>query len=281
MKSSRRFARVVMQIVEAAKLYAAGSAIAIGLAGCGSSASSVPAPTDTPAVNADADSAAAAPAEVASMSAEPFARLYLAEATGSTSVLLISRTAQGDSPEKHWLVRREIFKSIEDAGTRSAAASWREQILVQLPDGSIALKQERNGDDNVVVAFDPPMVLFPPTIQRATIEGDTLAPGFTQNLYVKVHPMKDETKIRVQGPATQNIFFEGEETVVVSGTPITATRIRRVFAPDFGTTTSVNESVEWLAPGIGVIREIRSERTKVLGVQIRNNQESWIAQELP
>ncbi|MBC7773242.1 MAG: hypothetical protein H7210_12155 [Pyrinomonadaceae bacterium] len=171
-----------------------------------------------------------------------------------------------------WVVTREVFEPVRGDASEGKIVSWREQTLIALEDGSVALKREINKDDAVIVDFDPPMVVYPATLPSSA--GD--APGFTQTFHVTVHPMKDERKIKVQGPGTQEITYVGDAPGTLDGKSVTTAHVRSVFVSDFGGPKSRNETSQWLAPGQGLVKESRRETTKLLGVQIRENKEAWI-----
>ena len=48
-----------------------------------------------------------------------------------------------------------------------------------------------------------------------------------------------------------------------------------IFEADLGGPQVVNESQEWLAEGVGVVAMKKMERTTLLGVRVRANNEWW------
>jgi len=209
------------------------------------------------------------PAELASL--KEAERLFhpLNESNADDQLRLTVQHAQGD--KSRWRVTREVVAGEEGAANNSKVKSWREQTYVLLPDGSIALEREVNKDDSVIVQFDPPMVVYPSTLSPTA--KDTA--GFSQSFHVRVHPIDDETKIKVEGPGTQEITYVSDTLGESDHKQVPVFELLSVSVFDFGGPKSRNETTQWLATGVGVVRESRIETTKLLGVQIRENKESW------
>lgn len=189
-----------------------------------------------------------------------------------------------------WIVTREVEATSEE-NAEAKHPNRRVQTWVELADGSIALSHEENHEEQVIVDFEPPMVIYPAALRRvggssapgaaratgASVGSDASA-GFTQKTFVTVHPMERPDKVRVKGPATQQIWYEGDETppgAAVPGAGVPAARVRSRCEIDFGVSRSVNESIVWISESIGVVHEWRSERAFALAVRVRDKTEEW------
>ena len=206
-----------------------------------------------------------------------------------------------------WIVTREV-EATSEGSVDAKHPNRRVQTWVELADGSIALSHEENHEEQVIVDFEPPMVIYPASLTRvggsrassapgearatgASVGSDAPA-GFTQKTFVTVHPMERPDKVRVKGPATQQIWYEGDETPPGAAVPgadqaagggvgsvaspaVPAARVRSRCEIDFGVSRSVNESIVWISESIGVMHEWRSERAFALAVRGRDKTEEW------
>lgn len=183
---------------------------------------------------------------------------YASGVEGDDGSLAITTDASGDTQTTTRLV---------DAGDAKPG----ERVLLQtiLDDGSIATRREVNKPEGVVIVFDPPLVVLPASVRAGT--------PFTQSVSMKVHPIKDESRTRAEGTATQEIRFLGRERLTLpGGRTVDTLKLGGTFSADLGPTSVVNESEEWYSEGLGLVAERREERTKVLGVQIRLNRSWWV-----
>jgi len=199
-------------------------------------------------------------------------RTYRSVLPNDSHTLRVTSSPASDGDSTAWIV---TFDVMEGGGGASAAAKpqRREQHMRVLEDGSVALVREINHPDEVIVDFEPPLVIFPASLPPSNGE----APGYTQSLHVTVHPMSDETKVKVEGPATNRIWLIAQQNVMLNKSPVSATRVHAELNFDFGGTKVSNDQVAWYAPNMGLIREERLERTTLLGVRIRKNSEAWIS----
>lgn len=254
-----------------------------------------------PAISTNAETAANFIEPAALILRSPGTTRFVTAQPDTVRSLLISRTQTPNDAGETWLITREITPSDGKHNT------MRIQTWVRNTDGSIALTREENFVESVIVVFDPPMVIYPARLERtstatqpATPTDSTTStsepspstpatppPGFTQTTFVTVHPMNDPTKVRVKGPATQHIWYEGEEAPPLATTTTNnstqtprshttpASRLRSRCEIDFGVSRSINETVEWLRPNAGVIHEWRHERAFALAVKLRDQLEQW------
>ncbi len=174
-----------------------------------------------------------------------------------------------------WTVTRQSHP--HNTEPHDKLTSHRVQTWLELPDGSIALSREVNHDESVIVDFDPPMVIFPARIARSDASTDA-PPGFTQQTFVTVHPMNKPEKVRVKGPATQRIWYDGFESPPASSTMLhPAARLRATCEIDFGVSRSTNHTITHLHPTLGVLHELRRELAVAFTVTVRDTTEEWSA----
>lgn len=211
--------------------------------------------------------------------AEP---LLAAEAVSPAPRSVTLRIVSGDGKDDR--LRREVAPLPEDRRPPAARAAWAESVTdvdgspISLDDLALA----QNGDvimlrsvtyaDRVITTFEPPLIVLPAT----------LSPGgepHTQRLTFTVHPMDNPAAIRDQGPATQTITLEAEQTVLAPG-PIAAARVRVSLALSLQAANVTKSTRAWYARPAGsadtrlagVIAEETDERVTVLGITVRRTQ---------
>jgi hypothetical protein len=151
-------------------------------------------------------------------------------------------------------------------------AQERTLTQVVLPDGSLATLREVNRADRVIVDFDPPLVVYPAHLAA----GEALE----QKFRMIVHPIKDETKVQQQGDAKQTIRYEGHERIQTPLGVLDSFKMVATLEADLGGPQVLNETQEWLAPGIGVVASKEKERTTLLGVRVRANDRWWVVKKV-
>lgn len=240
----------------------------------------------------------------AAVLAGPAIERFAAVERETERVLSVTRVETMDGPRggRTWIVTRNV-STPGDSSSGATLISRRVQTIVQDADGSIGLAREENFDDDVIVEFVPPLLIYPARIglsrpapatqQDGAVESPAAAFDSTieQESFVTVHPMKHPERVRVKGPAKQKIWYEGMETPPKAVEPAEtasiavepgagrdeepAARLRSVCEIDLGVSRSVNETIVWIRQGRGVVHEWRRERTEALGVKIREKTEEW------
>ncbi|MBL8764675.1 MAG: hypothetical protein JNM07_10445 [Phycisphaerae bacterium] len=165
---------------------------------------------------------------------------------------------------------------------RSGPGRWREsrascaggnstpvadQILERAADGSVALVETIEHDDGVVTEFAPPMVLLPAALRAAT--------PFRQSLRMTVRPLEDRGRVRMEGPATQEIVFEGTQRVRLGAAGFDASVIRMTLTADLGSVKVRTVTRAWLAPALGSVLEQADETASMLGIPVRTKAKHW------
>lgn len=254
------------------------------LGGCASERSAAPRASGSGNAYSGAEAAEWSATQLVLVAGE--SREYVSKLEGESDRLRVRIDAAPgeESVGERWVVTRETLAADGTAKRRGR----RVQVWVRGADGSISLAEETNEQEQVIVRFEPAMVIYPARIgvsERAaaqSVESDgsnDVSPGVVQATYVRVHPMKNPERIRVEGPATQRVWYEGRETVQAADRAArtrTVERIRSVCEIDFGVSRSVNESVVWIDEREGVAREWRRERASALGVNVRDKTEEWV-----
>lgn len=238
------------------------------LTGCAGNPNQEPAPDAAAATGDISPSTPCAPASLATL--ETPTLVYHSALADSPSQLRVTVRPLPDGAAGR-TVTREAFTPAATSAHTIKVTGWREQTLLNADDGSLALSHEINKDDDVTVDFDPPMVVYPATL-TPTLDN---TPGFVQSFHVTVHPISKPGKTKVHGPGTQEITYLGDSPATLDGAPVTAVRLRSVFTSDFGGPKTRSETTQWLVAGRGVVKETRTETTRLLGVQIRDNSEAW------
>lgn len=181
--------------------------------------------------------------------------------TGDTGSLRIERDVTPEA--RRWDVRRTI---VGGSAAAAGGATRTQRFELQL-DGSVALAEQIDRVEGVEVVFDPPMVVLPAG----------LAPGaqHVQELRMTVHPLGDRARVRSRGPLVNRITFVGRQPVRTPLGERQGFRLTSRFTADLAPAEVISETDQLFVPGIGLVDEIDQERTRVLGVQIRNNRERW------
>lgn len=147
----------------------------------------------------------------------------------------------------------------------------REHEFTGLGGGAVGLVSEINRTEKVEVVFDPPMIVVPNGLS-SVVSGDA---RIRQELRMRVHPLGDRSRVRNQGAVVNTIVYAGDEPVSTGLGDMLARKVRSEFTADLGAAKVTNVSDQWFVDNIGLVREIEKESTRVLGVSVRSNAESW------
>lgn len=130
-------------------------------------------------------------------------------------------------------------------------------------EGALVLVEEINYEEDVEVVFDPPLVVFPPS----------LAPGetFKQSLTMTVHPLGDRSRVKARGPVKSRVTYEGRERIVIPAGEFDAEKVTAVFEAVLNIARVTNTTEEWIAADKAdaasvppMLAERREEVTRVL-----------------
>jgi hypothetical protein len=184
-----------------------------------------------------------------------------------------SFTAMGEDAGTLEVERREGDGGVHvvERVSMDGSVPWeRESYLRRDADGSIILTREVNHEEKVVVDFEPGLVVYPARISAGG------AGALEQRVHMTVHPMRDPAKVQAQGEVKHTIRWEGAEQIQTPRGPVEAMKLVSVFEADLGGPQVLNETQEWLAPGMGAVAKKKMERTTMLGLKVRAKSEWWV-----
>ncbi|MBL0921951.1 MAG: hypothetical protein IBJ10_07465 [Phycisphaerales bacterium] len=138
-----------------------------------------------------------------------------------------------------------------------------EDLFVRNPKGDVVLVKTTSHVEGVISWFAPALVVMPAE----------LAPGetFRQTTSIKVFPIDDPDNVRDQGPVTQELTLEAEQSFGLSGGPTPARRVRAVFTTKLSAASVVKTTDLWFVGGRrpGLVAERSEEVVKALGLTVR------------
>jgi hypothetical protein len=237
------------------------------LSACASHPAQIDAP-DGPILASAPTQAAIDPARLM-ISGQSDARFAAPDRTTTRTIRVQFESIPPDSAD--WrTARRSEFR----ADTPSAPETLAQvDSLTRADDGSIAMPLQTNMVESVEVNFDPPLIVLPAGLQSRE--------PFVQSTTMTVHPLGQPTKVRAKGTVKQTITLEGRDRVRTPAGEFDAFKVLSSFEADLGPTAVNNRTEQWLADGAGLIAERRSERTTLLGLRIRANDEFWLLDRRP
>ncbi len=149
----------------------------------------------------------------------------------------------------------------------------RREHFLRIEDGSVALGEITEVAEDVTVVFDPPLVTVPSRL--------TLGEPVDQRLRMWVHPgaTPDRSRRVAEGPARSTVELVGWERVTTPLGEFDAAHVRATLRANLSGSRVKNLTDLWIAPELGLIGEVRSELTTVLGIPIRENHSSWVVAE--
>lgn len=174
-----------------------------------------------------------------------------------------------------WTVRRWLLPA---PGATERLVNQQRYIIT--PEG-LFLAEQLDQSERVEVVFEPPMLLIP----------TLMPPGdrHEQSIHMTVHPLGNRKRVRAQGPAKSIIEYIGQERIDGPEGPISAALIRHHLTATLGAASVDNTTDQWLLPlrdkspepAWSLVAERRTEQTRVLGLQTRDNREHWILSPAP
>ncbi len=189
---------------------------------------------------------------------------YITIGDDSTARLIVER----GSTRPEWTVTRR-----ESKGDGDEPKLVSEQRLVLLADGSVAIAEEIVHDEGVEVVFEPPMVVMPTELR----EGGP----FVQQLKMTVHPLGNRKRTKASGEVESTIELVGDEQLETEAGRLETRHVRHIFVAKLKPAEVSNTTDQWYMDRIGRVAERRREQTKVMGIQIRSNQEDWVIERMP
>jgi len=206
-------------------------------------------------------------AESASLFA-PAETLYRQRDPSATPRFMLVGRGQpvGTGPGATWTVRRSNGPTPDGPWTVDV-----ERTMVMTAEGHAAIVRDIDHSEGVEVIFEPPMVVMPKELKSS---GET----FVQQTYMRVHPIGNRKRIKAEGAVRQEIVHAGGASIEASGndTQRVGQHVIQTFRASLKPAEVVNVIHQWFAPESGIVAQTSDERTRVLGVQIRHNVESWV-----
>lgn len=167
---------------------------------------------------------------------------------------------QASAAEGEWSVARAT------AGSEAERAVRTELLHVQ--DGAVVMARTIDHGEKVETVFEPALVVMPRELARGE--------SASQDVRMTVHPEGERSKRRAAGTARNEIVYVGDETMEVGGKQVAARHVRGVFTADLSGTKVRNVTDQWFVDGEGLVAETRSERTLLMGLPVRQSEESWV-----
>lgn len=161
---------------------------------------------------------------------------------------------------KAWWVR--YYTGSEQAGKADQEAKFTID-----PSGYVAITERIDRVEKVEVVFTPALVVMPDGLPPVAWSNS----NYAQDLKMTVHPLGDRSKVKSSGAVRNEILYIGDEQVTTPAGTFTARRVLSTFTADLGPAKVTNQTEQWFADGVGIVTEREQERTKVLGVQVRDN----------
>lgn len=211
------------------------------------------------------------PLTLSMFSAEGARAQVFVDAADQARTLDVSRGSPSTTPGATWTVRKSL------GGTPDSLLTF-----IREEDGGIGLVSTAEFSDGAFTVFSPPMPISRPSI----------APG-KQGSYQRAVEMKvthldaagkDTGKSKASGSGTVTMTYQGTTPIpraaanglgTASGLLLVST-----LTAELSPATVLSTTETWYDPaGTGIIAERRTERVKVMGVQIRGKQTLWLRQE--
>jgi len=225
----------------------------------------------SPAVMTGAGDGPGSPLTLSMFSAEGARAQVFIDAADQARRLEVSRGSPSATPGATWTVRKSVGGAPDSLLT-----------FIREADGGVGLVSTAEFSDGAFTVFSPPMPISRPSI----------APGkpgsFQRAVEMKVTHLdaagKDTGKSKASGSGTVTMTYQGSTPIpraAASGLG-TASGLLLVSTlnADLSPATVLSTTETWYDPaGSGIIAERRTERVKVMGVQIRGKQTLWLRQE--
>jgi hypothetical protein len=148
----------------------------------------------------------------------------------------------------------------------------RETHLAIDQNGYVSEMEEVDRVNGVEVVYSPPLVLVPDKLPtRATNEA-----VFRQDVGVVVHPLGDRLKIKAEGKLSNEIVFEGDESVTTGAGTYAAHRLIATTVSDLAGARTAGMTEQWLVDGIGVVVQRAREETRAKGAKTHESASTLI-----
>lgn len=143
-----------------------------------------------------------------------------------------------------------------------------EATLVRGEGGAVLVVDEVVHEEGVRVEYDPPMVVIP----------GRLIPGqeHRQATRMTVFSIEGGRKPKSSGNLESVVTVVGHEQVRTPAGAMETIHVRQRFVAELSPARVVNTSDRWFARGMGLVAELRKERTTIGGLQIRASGEGWV-----
>lgn len=193
------------------------------------------------------------------------------DAADQARKLEVSRGSPSATPGATWTVRKSI------GGTPDSLLTF-----IREADGGVGLVSTAEFSDGAFTVFAPPMPISRPSIAPGK------AGSYQRAVQMKVTHLdaagKDTGKSKASGRGTVTMTYQEATPIpraAASGLGTNAGLLLiSVLSAELSPATVLSTTETWYDPaGTGIIAERRTERVKVMGVQIRSKQTLWLRQE--
>lgn len=190
-------------------------------------------------------------------------RATLTLVDGRGGRLVISRRAE--TSQTRW----RVWRYVADSTGHIAPEANVQQVYAVDAGGTVRLEEEINRDEGVEVVYQPGLIVMDGGAQVGEVWEHTLR--------MVVHPLGDRSRVRTQGAAKRTGVIEAVESAAREGEQGGGVmiRVRNVLEAELSAARVVNETTHWYQSGVGLVKEVERERTKVMGITVRDNAHEW------
>jgi hypothetical protein len=211
------------------------------------------------------------PLTLSMFSAEGARAQVFIDAADQARTLEVSRGSPSATPGATWTVRKSVGGAPDSLLT-----------FIREADGGVGLVSTAEFSDGAFTVFSPPMPISRPSIAPGK------AGSYQRAVEMKVTHLdaagKDTGKSKASGSGTVTMTYQGSTPIPRAaanglGTD-TGLLLVSTLNAELSPATVLSTTETWYDPaGSGIIAERRTERVKVMGVQIRGKQTLWLRQE--
>ncbi len=164
---------------------------------------------------------------------------------------------------KDWTVTRSEVQGIGEAVVGS-------ELVFRIDGGDQVLVQTTEHADEVVTEMKPPMLVFPARLEAGKPE--------KREFRMIVHPAGNPNVVKNEGPASNELVYEADETLAVPVGTFETRKVRSTLRAELGKAKVENVTESWYAPppGPGLVAERERQRVTVFGVPVRVSDRMWV-----
>lgn len=180
------------------------------------------------------------------------------------------------SDDVRMVIRREEAATGKDwTVTRSEAhgageAAVASELVFRMEREDQVLVQTTEHADDVVTEMKPPMLVFPASLEAGK--------AVKREFRMIVHPAGNPKAVKNEGPASNELVYEADETIAVPAGTFETRKVRSTLRAELGKAKVENITESWYAapPGPGLVAERERQRVTVFGVPVRVSDRMWV-----